>query len=97
MTCNYPIQVDDDPWGLADVGYSIIRCFEVANETGTYFFLMKPLMDDLSKSNIIKELYEPLLEARSGELTEKDKQGLIRIGEEFGFDWQTNNIYIDNE
>ena len=97
LTCNYPIQVDDDPWGLADVGYSIIRCFEVANETGTYFFLMKPLMDDLSKSNIIKELYEPLLEARSGELTEKDKQGLIRIGEEFGFDWQTNNIYIDNE
>jgi hypothetical protein len=54
-------------------------------------------MDDLSKSNIIKELFEPLLEARGGELTEKDKQGLIRIGEEFAFDWQANNIYIDNE
>ena len=64
---------------------SIVKCFEVANDIGTYFFLMKPLME---MRDIIKELYEPLLEARSGELSEKDKQGLLRLGEEFGFDWK---------
>ena len=85
LTCNYPIQADDDPWGFDDVDVSIVKCFEVANDTGTYFFLMKPLME---MRDIIKELYEPLLEARSGELSEKDKQGLLRLGEEFGFDWQ---------
>lgn len=84
LTCNYPIQADDDPWGFDDVDVSIVKCFEVANDTGTYFFLMKPLME---MRDIIKELYEPLLEARSGELSKKDKQGLLRLGEEFGFDW----------
>lgn len=94
LTCNYPIQVDDDPWGFDDVEVSVLRCFEVANQTGTYFFLMKPLMEI---RDILKELYEPLLEARGGELLDKDKQGLIRFGEEFGFDWQANNIYFGNE
>ncbi len=85
LTCNYPIQADDDPWGFDDVDVSILRCFEVANDTETYFFLMKPLME---MRDTKKELYEPLLEARGGELSEKDKQGLLRLGEEFGFDWQ---------
>lgn len=96
LICNYPVQVDDDPWGFDDVNVSILKCFEVANEAGTYFFLMKPL-EELPKKDIIKELYEPLLESRNGELTTKDKQGLIRFGEEFGFDWQAIKIYIDNE
>ena len=96
LICNYPVQVDDDPWGFDDVNVSILKCFEVANEAGTYFFLMKPL-EELPKKDIIKELYEPLLESRNGELTTKDKQGLIRFGEEFGFDWQANKIFIENE
>lgn len=96
LTCNFPIRNDDDPWGFDDIDTSLVKCFEVANETGTYFFLMKPLVE-IQKSNIIKDLYQPLLEKRNGVLTEFDKQGLVRFGEEFGFDWQANQIYLENE
>lgn len=94
LVCNYPVQVDDDPWGFDDVDVSLLKCFEVANEAGTYFFLMKPLVE-MQKTDIIDEIYMPLLAARGGELTEKDKHGLIRLGEEFGFDWQANKIYLE--
>lgn len=94
LVCNYPVQADDDPWGFDDVDVSLLKCFEVANEAGTYFFLMKPLVE-MQRTDIIGEIYVPLLSSRNGELTEKDKQGLIRLGEEFGFDWQENKIYIE--
>lgn len=93
LVCNHPIQVDDDPWGFDDVEVSLVKCFEVANEAGTYFFLMKPLVE-LSKNDIINQVYKPLLVARNGELTENDKQGLLRLGEEFGLDWKANKINI---
>ena len=96
LTCNFPIQQDDDPWGFDDVACSITKSFEVANETGTYFFLMKPLRD-LRQDEIIPELYRPLLCKRDGKLTDKDKEGLVRLGEEFGFDWQAHKISFDNE
>lgn len=96
LTCNYPIQVDDDPWGFDDVEVDIVKCFEVANDAQTYFFLMKPLVE-IPKSDIMQELYEPLLERRGGELTQKDKLGLLRYAEEFGFDWQEFKVYIDIE
>lgn len=96
LICNFPIQQDDDPWGFDDVACSITKSFEVANETGTYFFLMKPLRD-LRQDEIIPELYQPLLLKREGKLTDKDKEGLVRLGEEFGFDWQAHKITFDNE
>ena len=96
LICNFPIQQDDDPWGFDDVVCSITKSFEVANETGTYFFLMKPLRD-LRQDEIIPELYQPLLLKREGKLTDKDKEGLVRLGEEFGFDWQAYKITFDNE
>lgn len=96
LICNFPIQQDDDPWGFDDVVCSITKSFEVANETGTYFFLMKPLRD-LRQDEIIPELYQPLLLKREGKLTDKDKEGLVRLGEEFGFDWQAHKISFDNE
>ena len=55
---------------------------------------MKALRD-LSKADIISAIYEPLLELRGGELTKKDKAGLIRLGEELGFDWQEHKIYLE--
>ena len=57
---------------------------------------MKPLRD-MDKGQIIAEIYEPLLEKRNGTLTPEDKQGLLRFAEEFGFEWQEQNIHIDNE
>lgn len=96
LTCNYPVQVDDDPWGFDDVEVSIVKCFEVANVYQTYFFLMKPLVE-LTKDDVVKELYEPLIDARGGQLTDKDKQGLRRFGEEFGLDWRKYNINIETE
>ena len=95
LTCNYPILMDDDPWGFDGIEVSFVRCFEIANEADTYFFLMKPLRE-MPKNEIIREIYEPLLKERDGYLTDKDKKGLIRLGEELGFDWQANNIIISN-
>ena len=96
LCCNLGIDIDNDPWAWDDINESILKCFEVANQYGIYFFLMKPLRD-LGKNKILIDLYEPLLEARCDKLTSEDKQGLLRLSEELGFDWQEFNIYIDNE
>lgn len=94
LVCNLGEDLDNDPWAWDDIEESPLRCFEIANEAGNYFFLMKALRD-LAKSDIVSEIYEPLLESRGGQLTEQDKTGLIRLGEELGFDWQENKIYIE--
>ena len=94
LVCNLGEDLDNDPWAWDDIEESPLRCFEIANEVGNYFFLMKALRD-LAKSDIVSEIYEPLLESRGGQLTEQDKTGLIRLGEELGFDWQENKIYIE--
>lgn len=95
LTCNYPIKKDNNIWKLKKIDSSKIKCFEVANECGIYFFIMKPLFN-LTADNLLPLLYEPLFESRGGELTEKDKAGLIRLGEELGFDWQEHNIYLES-
>ena len=98
LQCNLGMDIDNDPWAWDDITESILKCFEVANHYGTYFFLMKPLRDmDMDKDKIVSEIYEPLLEKRNGSLTPEDKQGLLRFAEESGFDWQEFNIHIDNE
>ena len=94
LICNLGEDLDNDPWAWDDIEESPLRCFEVANDAGNYFFLMKALRD-LSKADIISAIYEPLLESREGELTEKDKAGLIRLGEELGIDWQEHKIYLE--
>lgn len=92
LTCNYPI-IFDDGWGWEDIESSPLKCFLVANEADTYFFLMKPLLD-LDKKDIPKEVYEPLIREREGALTEKDKKGLIRLSQEFAFQWEELDITI---
>lgn len=100
LQCNLGMDIDNDPWAWDDIDESVteslLKCFEVANLFGTYFFLMKPLRD-MDKDKIVSEIYEPLLEKRNGSLTPEDKQGLLRFAEESGFDWQEFNIHIDNE
>ena len=51
----------------------------------------------MRQDEIIPELYRPLLCKREGKLTGKDKEGLVRLGEEFGFDWQAYKISFDND
>lgn len=94
LVCNFPLQYDDDVWGFDDVEVDIVKCFEAACDAGTYFFLMRPLMD-LRKEDVIKELYNPLLALRDGNLTETDRTGLMRFAEEFGFSWEEYKITID--
>jgi hypothetical protein len=94
LICNFPVQVDDDVWGFEDVDTSIVKCFEVANEKGIYFFLMRPLIE-IPQCNVVKDLYKPLLLLRENNLTSKDKKGLLRFSEEFAFDWKDFNIFVD--
>lgn len=96
LCCNLGVDIDNDPWAWDDITENILKCFEVANNYGTYFFLMKPLRN-MKKNQIMTEIYEPLQHSRSGVLTLEDKQGLLRLAEEFAFDWHDLNIYFDNE
>lgn len=100
LQCNLGTDIDNDPWAWEDIDESVteslLKCFEVANHYGTYFFLMKPLRI-MERDKVVSEIYEPLLEKRNGTLTPEDKQGLLRFSEESGFDWQEFNIHIDNE
>lgn len=100
LQCNLGTDIDNDPWAWEDIDESVteslLKCFEVANHYGTYFFLMKPLRN-MERDKVVSEIYEPLLEKRNGTLTPEDKQGLLRFSEKSGFDWQEFNIHIDNE
>lgn len=96
LCCNLGVDIDNDPWAWDGITENMLKCFDVANRYGTYFFLMKPLRD-MVKKQIMPELYLPLLESRNGNLAKEDKQGLLRFAEEFGFDWREFNIDIENE
>ncbi len=94
--CYYPIMNDDDLWEWDEEATSVVKCFEVATSCGIYYFEMMPLRE-LHQKEYIERLYKPLLEERNGFITEKDREGLRRFAEEFGFDWREHNINIDNE
>lgn len=96
LSCNLGLDIDNDPWAWDDIKESVLKCFEVANTYGIYFFLMKPLRD-LEKERIIPEIYKPLLYKENGRLSQEDKAGLLRLGEELGIDWYDFNIDINNE
>ena len=70
---------------------SAVKCFDVALQHGIYFFILLPLT---KISDYKAELYEPLLAARGGVFSEEDKKGLLRLAEEFNFDWQDYKIDI---
>ena len=93
LVCNLGEDLDNDPWAWDDIEESPLKCFEVANEAGNYFFLMKALRD-LRGRDVISAVYEPLRALRGGELTDQDKAGLLRLGEELDFNWQEHNIYL---
>ena len=96
LSCNLGLDVDNDPWAWDDIEESVLKCFEVANTYGIYFFLMKPLRD-LDIDKIPEEIYKPLLEKRGGHLNRDDKLGLIRLSDELGFEWPEFDIFVDTE
>ena len=64
----------------------LVKCFEVATEHKVYYFAMRPLW--LPNVDLRKDLYDPLVARRGGQLTEDDRKGLARLAEEFGFGWR---------
>lgn len=97
LTCNYPIQQDDDPWGWDDVEVDYVKCFEVASKAKTYFFLMKPLID-MDEECMRKNLLRPLLEQHNGKITAEEQDELHRMAQELGFDWnEIETIINDNK
>lgn len=95
LSCNLGLDIDNDPWAWDDIEDSALRCFEVANTYGIYFFLMKPLRD-LETERIITDIYEPLLAKENGILTQEEKSGLLRLSYELGFNWQNFGIDIND-
>lgn len=96
LSCHLGLEIDNDPWAWDDIEESVLKCFEVANTYGIYFFLMKPLRD-LDIDKIPEEIYQPLFEKREGHLSSEDRLGLIRMSNELGFDRPEFDILVDNE
>ncbi len=70
---------------------SYVKCFDVAMEHNLYFFELWPF----TKINDFKEeFYDKLVDARGGELSEKDKIGLARFAEEFKFNWKDYKVEL---
>ncbi len=57
---------------------SLLDCFLTASRYKQYFFAFLPL-EELNKENRDKEIYEPLLAMRNGNLTDNDKAELARM------------------
>lgn len=85
LACILPTRGIFRPFGYKKQEISAVKCFDVALAHKLYFFILTPFskIDDYRT-----ELYEPLLEARGGILSEDDKKGLLRFAEEFKFDWK---------
>ncbi len=96
LLCYYPKINDNDIWEWDESSTSRFKCFEVATQCGIYYFEMMPLRE-LSLNDCVKEIYEPLVEVRNGQITERDRDDLRRFAEEAGFDWLDLNINIDKE
>jgi len=96
LTCNFPRDYGDFVWDGDSETMTPLASFLVANKAHTYFFIMMPLAT--RKANeMYKEVYLPLMELRNDNLTDQDKRGLLRLAEEFGFDWILFNVRIDIE
>jgi hypothetical protein len=83
---------DDDDWGDESDDESteeinVFKCFEVAAEHKTYFFLFEPLVKCISTRSQIKEIVLPLIKARKYKLTDVDRTNLYTFALHFHFDW----------
>lgn len=81
-------------YGKVKARMSYVKCFDVAIEHRLHFFMLEPFTK-LKGEDYLTLLYQPLLEAREGELSEQDKKGLLRLADEFQFNWEDFNIQID--
>jgi hypothetical protein len=93
LSCMFPFR-QQSPFGYDDGTVSMLKCFETAMKHETYFFIFWPLSNRLKEEKYKTLIYEPLLESRKGELTEKDIAALQRFAEEFKFDWKELGITL---
>ena len=79
-----PRNGEDDPFEKT-VEADLVRCFEVATEHGAYYFSFQPFREPYV--DFARDVYVPLLAKRKGGLSSEDRRGLLRLAEEFGFNW----------
>ena len=65
------------------------QCYEVATRFRQYFFIFEPLRKLLQErcDDVKREILQPLLAERGGNLTRADCRDLMRLAEEGRFDW----------
>ena len=85
IACVLPTRGKFSPFKYKKSEISTVKCFDIAIVHNIYFFILLPLtkIDDHKA-----ELYEPLLDARDGNLSDEDEKGLLRFAEEMNFDWK---------
>lgn len=85
-----PIEGRKNPFVLRRLHISKLKCFEMAVKHNIYFFTFLPLVD----IDYVSEIYRPLMEERNNNLTAEDIQALLRLAEEFCFDWNQSGIKL---
>lgn len=88
LSCHFPTLRDNDPWAWDEVEVDYVKCFEVASQARTYFFLMRPLFDIMSEADLDRLLLQPLLARRDGRLTDDERREVNRLKQELGIDVQ---------
>jgi hypothetical protein len=88
-----PIKGDFKPFQYNKQEISVVKCFDIALAHNLYFFILLPL-SRINDYNYKAELYEPLLKSRGGNLSDDDKKGLLRLAEEFNFDWKNYKVEL---
>lgn len=85
IACVLPTRGKFSPIKYKKSEISTVKCFDLAIAHNLYFFILLPLTKIVDYK---AELYEPLLVARGGNLSDEDKKALLRFAEEFNFDWK---------
>lgn len=95
LTNHYP-DVKPFPFGYRKLKerMSYVDCFETAVKHRLYFFMFEPFNKLENPEEFKKKIYESLMLSRNNELTKSDRRGLLRLADEFKFDWEDLGVSL---
>lgn len=74
---------------------TLLRCYDIATEYKTYYFIFNPLFN-MTSEKFINDICLPLKRRQNNSLTEKELQNLMRCATECGLDWVKISTKIIN-
>lgn len=77
---------DNQEEGVCEPNATFLRCYDIATEYKTYYFIFNPLYN-MTMEEFINAICIPLRKRHNDSLTEEDMQNLMRCATECGLDW----------